>query len=85
MVFLAAVARNGKVMPLLFIEARLKINTGEQFNILVDVLLLWIREKYDPNKVLVKYSTLVHGTEKIQTCLKENLPMFVTKDIWPSS
>ena len=82
----ADVASDGKVMPPHFIEAGLKINTTEYLKILNDVLLPWIRRNYDGTKVmLVQDSAAAHGAKKVQTYLKENLPMFVPKDIWPSS
>ena len=85
MVF-AAVASDGKVMPPHFVEAGLKINTSEYLKILNDVLLPWIRRNYDPTKVmLVQDSAPAHGAKKVQDFLKENLPLFVPKDIWPSS
>ncbi|KAF2362962.1 Homeobox domain-like [Trinorchestia longiramus] len=85
MVF-AAVASYGKVMPPHFIEAGLKINTAEYLKILKDVLMPWIRRNYDPFKVmLVQDSAPAHGAKKVQDFLKENLPLMVPKDIWPSS
>ena len=85
MVF-AAVASDGRVMTPHFIKAGLKINTAEYLNILNDVLLPWIRRYYDATKVmLVEDSAPVHGAKQVQTYLKENLPLFVLKDIWPSS
>lgn len=85
MVF-AAVASDGNVMPPHFIEAGLKINTAEYLKILKDVLMPWIRRNYDPFKVmLVQDSAPAHGAKKVQDFLKENLPLMVPKDIWPSS
>ena len=85
MVF-AAVASDGKVMPPHFIEAGLKINAAEYLKILKDVLMPWIRRNYDPFKVmLVQDSAPAHGAKKLQDFLKENLPLMVPKDIWPSS
>ena len=64
----------------------LKINTTEYLNIPNDVLLPWIRRHYDATKVmLVRDSASAHGTKQVQTYLKEILPLFVPKDIWPSS
>ena len=83
---LAAVASEGKVMPPHFIEAGLKINTAEYLKILKDVLMLWIRRNYDPFKVmLVQDSAPAHGAKKVQDFLKENLPLMVPNDVWPSS
>ena len=85
MVF-AAVASDGRVMPPHFIEAGLKINMAEYLNILNDVLLSWIHRYYNATKVmLVQNSVPAHGAKQVQTYLKENLPLFVPKDIWPSS
>ena len=85
MVF-AAVARDDKVMPPHFIEAGLKINTAECLIILKDILMPWIRRIYDPFKLmLVQDSAPEHGAKKVQNFLKENLPLMVPKDIWPSS
>ena len=82
----AAVASDGRVMPPHFIKAGLKINTAKYLNILDDVLLSWIRRYYDATEVmLVQGSALAHGAKQVQTYLKENLPLFVPKDIWPSS
>lgn len=85
MVF-AAVASDGMVMPPHFIEAGLKINTAEYLKILNDVLLPWICRNYDTTKImLIQDSAPAHGAKQVQTYLKENLPLFVLKDIWPSS
>ena len=85
MVF-TAVASEGRVMPPHFIKAGLKIHTAESLDILNDVLLPWIRRCYDATKVmLVQDSAPVHGAKQVQTYLKENVPLFVLKDIWPSS
>lgn len=85
MVF-AAVASDGKVMPPHFIEAGLKINAEEYLKILKDVLMPWIRRNYEPfNVMLIQDSAPAHGAKKVQDFLKENLPLFVPKDIWPSS
>ena len=85
MVF-AAVASDGKMVPPHFIEAGLKINTAEYLKILKDVLMPWIRRNYDLFKVmLVQDSAPTHGAKKVQDFLKENLPLIVPKDIWPSS
>ena len=74
------------MMPLHFIEAGLKINTAEYLKILKDVLMPWIRRNYDHFKVmLVQDSAPAHGAKKVQDFLKENLPLMVPKDIWPSS
>ena len=46
----------------------------------------WIRRYYNATKVmLVQDSVPAHGAKQVQTYLKENLPLFVPKDIWPSS
>ena len=82
----AAIACDGKMMPHHFIEAGLKINTAEYLKILKDVLMPWIRRNYDPFKVmLVQDSAPAHEAKKVQNFLKENLPLMVPKDIWPSS
>ena len=84
MVF-AAVASDGRVLPLHLIKTGLKINTAEYLNILNDVWLPWIHRYYDATKVmLVQDSVPAHGAKQVQTYLKENLPLFVPKDIWPS-
>ena len=84
--FFAAVANDGKVMLPHFIEAGLKINTAEYLKILKDVLMPYIRRNYDPFKVmLVEDSAPAHGAKKVQGFLKENLPLMVSKNIWPSS
>ena len=45
-----------------------------------------IRRNYDPFKVmLVQDSAPAHGAKKVRDFLKENLPLMVSKDIWPSS
>ena len=82
----AAVASDGKVMPPHFIEAGLKIKAAEYLTILKDVLMPWIRRNYNPFRVmLVQDSAPAHGAKKVQDLLKENLPLMVPKDIWPSS
>ena len=85
MVF-AAVASDGNVMPPHFIEAGVKINTADYLKILKDVLMPWIRRSYDPSKVMLfQDSARAHRAKKVQDFLKENLPLMVPKDIWPSS
>ena len=85
MVF-AVVTSDRRVMPPHFIKAWLKINTAEYLNILNDISLPCIRRYYDTTKVmLVQDSAPAHGAKQVQTYLKENLPLFVPKDIWPSS
>ena len=84
--FFAAVASNGKGMPPHFIEAGLKISTEDYLKILIVVFLLWTRENYDHNQViLILDSAQARGAKKVQTYLKENILMFVTKKFWPSS
>ena len=40
---------------------------------------------FAPNKVMLEQdSAPAHGAKKVQIYLKENLPMFVPKKIWPS-
>ena len=81
-----AVASDSKVMPSYFIQAVLKRNTREYLNNLIDSLLSRKREKYEPNEVmLVQESARAHGSKTVQTYVKENLPMFVPKDIRASS
>ena len=49
-------------------------------------MMPWICRNYDPFKVmLVQDSEPAHGAKKVQDFLKENLPLMVPKDIWPSS
>ena len=85
MVF-AAVASDGKVMPPHSSKRALKSTQREYLKILKDVLMPWIRRNYDPFKVmLVQDSAPAHGAKKVQDFLKENLPLMVPKDIWPSS
>ena len=73
-------------MPPHFIKLGLKINTAEYLKLLKDVLMPWIRRNYDLFKViLVQDSAPTHGAKKVQDFLKENLPLMVPKDIWPSS
>ena len=85
MVF-AAFASDGKVMPPHFVEADLKINRAKYLKILKDVLMPLIRRNYDLFKVmLVQDSAPAHGAKRVQDFLKENLPLMVPKDIWPSS
>ena len=74
------------VMPPHFIEASLKINTAEYLKILKDYLIPWIRRNYDPFKVmLIQDSAPAYGAKNVQDFLKENLPLIIPKDIWPSS
>ena len=74
------------MMPPHFIEAGLKINTAEYLKILKDVLMPWIRRNFDPFKaMLVQDSAPAHGAKNVQDILKENLPLMVPNDIWPSS
>ena len=66
-------------MPPHFIEFR-------HSKFLTDVLLPWIRENYNLNKImLVQDSAPAQVAKKVQTYLKENLPTYVPKDICPSS
>ena len=77
MVFVA-VAIDSKVMPPHFFEDRLKINTEEYLKILILFFLPRNHENNDPNKgILAQESAPAHGAKKVQTYLKENLPVFV--------
>ncbi|CAI9734090.1 Hypothetical predicted protein [Octopus vulgaris] len=84
MVF-GAVANDGKLMRLHFIEAVLKINTAEYLKIL-EVLLPWIRKHYEASGIMfVQDSATDHFSKRVQEFLKKELPVFVPKDIWPDS
>ena len=48
MVF-GAVASNGKVMPMHFIEMGCKVNTVEYLKVLKEVLIPWTKKNYDPS------------------------------------
>ena len=52
MVVFVAVASDGKVMPVHFIEAYLRVNTEEYLKILKEVLISWIKKNDDPKKVI---------------------------------
>ena len=85
-IIFAAVENDGKMIPPHFIKGGLKINTAEYLKIVNDVLLPWIRTNYNGIKVmLVQDSVPAHGAKQVWFYLKENLPLFVPKDIWPSS
>jgi transposase len=85
MVF-GAVASDGRLMPPHFIAAGLKINTAEYMKILEGVMMPWIKRYYEPSKVMfVQDSAPAHGSKMVQQYLREQLPLFVSKDIWPSS
>ena len=48
--------------------------------------MMRIRRSYNPFKVmLVQDSAPAHGAKKVQDFPKENLPLTVSKDIWPNS
>ena len=55
-VVFVAVASDGKVMPVYFIEACLRVNTEEYLKILKEVLIAWIKN-YDPKKVIFTYDS----------------------------
>ena len=85
MVF-GAMASDGRMMPPHFIEAGLKINTAEYMKILQDVMLPWIIRHYDRTQVMfVQDSAPAHGSRTVQDYLKQKMPLFVPKDMWPSS
>ena len=85
MVF-GAMAGDGRVMPPHFIEAGLKINTTEYMKILQDVMMPWVTRHYDPTQVMfVQDSAPAHGSKTVQDYLQQKMPLFVPKDMWPSS
>ena len=80
--FWRVVASNGKVLPPLFIETGLKINTVECQRILEEVILPWIKKNYDPMKVMFgQDSAPTHGSKIVQTFLKREIPLFVTSNV----
>ena len=69
-VVFVAVASDGKVMPVHFIEACLRINTEKYLKILKEVLIPWIKN-YNPKKVIFTYDSVpAHGSKKVQTFLR---------------
>ena len=54
--------------------------------ILERVVLSWIIGNYDPKHVMfVQDSAPAHGGKTVREFLKKQLPLFVQKDVWPSS
>ena len=85
MVF-GGIASDSNVMPPHFIKVGLKINTVQYIKILERVVLPWIIENYDPKHVMfVQDSAPAHGAKTVQEFLKKQLPLFVPKDVCPSS
>ena len=81
-----AVASDGSVMPLHFINAGLKVNTAQYIAILKTILLPWMEKKFGlDNVVLVQDSAPCHGSKITQTFLANNVPFFVYSDIWSSN
>ena len=73
-------------MPPHLIEVGLKINTVQYMKILERVVLAWIIENYDPKHVMfVEDSAPAHEAKTVREFLKKQLPLFVRKDVWPSS
>ena len=86
MTVFGAVASDGKVIPVHFIEACLKINIENYFNIVKEVLIPWIKKKCDPkNLMFIQDSIPAHESKKMQTFLRTELPHFVSSDICPFS
>ena len=85
MVFGAA-ASDGGVMDPHFIEAGVKIGTKEYVDILRNVLILWLEQKFDLNNViLIQDSAPCHAAKATQAFLAEKVPHFVPTKIWPSN
>ena len=54
--------------------------------ILERVMLAWIIENYDLKHVMFfQVSAPAHGAKIVREFLKKLLPLFVRKDVWPSS
>ena len=71
MVFGAAV-NNGKLLPLHFIEASLKVTTAEYLKILQIYLTPRIKKNYDPMKVMfTANSATFRGSKTVQTLILE--------------
>ena len=84
MVF-GGIASDGNVMPPHFFEVGLKINTVQYMKILERVVLAWIIENYDLKHVMfLQDSAPAHGAKTVRKFLKQLLPLFVWKDVWPS-
>ena len=85
MVF-GAIASDGNIIPPHFIKVGLKINTVQYMKILERVVLAWIIENYDPKHVLfVQDSAPAHEPKTVREFLKKQLPLFVQKNVLPSS
>ena len=81
-----AVASDGRITPPHFIPAGVMIDTDELLTILKESLNLWMMKYYDLNKVmLVQNSALAHASQRVQYFLSQKIPMYVPKDIWPST
>ena len=80
------IASDGNVIPPHFIKVGLKINTVQYMKILKRVVLAWIIENYNPKHVMfVQDSAPAYGAKTVREFLKKQLPLFVQKDVWPSS
>ena len=79
------VASDGKKMDPVFIASGTKINSDEYIRILEKIVKPWIVKNYHPDTKIVfqQDGAPAHTSKKTQTWLKENLPDFWPKDLWP--
>ena len=79
------VASDGKKMPLVFIKNGQKIDSREYIRILEKKVKPWIKSNYSPDVKVVfqQDGAPAHTAKKTQEWLKENIPNFWSKDIWP--
>ena len=85
MVF-GAVASDGRVMPPHFIPAGVRIGAEEYLVILKEALIPWMAKYYALDKVmLVQDSAPAHAAQRVQDFLSRRIPLFVTKEVWPSN
>lgn len=81
------VASDGKTMDPVFIQEGLKVNTHVYLGILKNHVLPWITSTYgkDANIVFQQDGAPAHTSKKTQMWLKDNMPQFWSKEMWPPS
>jgi transposase len=80
------VSSDGKKMPLVFIPNGIKINTEEYIRILKDHVKPWIEANYDLQNTKIVFQqdgAPAHTSKRTQEWLKNNLPDYWGKDLWP--
>ena len=81
---LGVVGSDGKRMPPFFFKEGLKITTDVYIRVMSRVVKPWIDENYPNGNVIWQQdSAPAHAATRTQKWLKERLPDFWPKDLWP--